>query len=234
MINEERVKQVWLKVAADAAPLGSLAVKEQLEQAHFDNVQVASVAVVSLPDYAYKVRICYHAYNAQADPRYAEIAVRNPNAESSDWACNLAFIRHRQDTLAPPVRGLPHNCDEFMTRTITEKVKRDTGYEGLSIGDLWVHACATLDEAKEIGRCGPAANEGMVAFGYLTRAGEIAFGKYLKVHRTATDGEPTYIRGSHGGCVQPGREDEPATLQTRKLCRPQGGTGRYDAGHAGG
>lgn len=213
MVNEERVKQVWLSVATDAAPLGEKAVEDQLLKAHYDYVRVASVVVTALPDYAYKVRIGYH-YNATPEVRYAEIAVRNPNIESSEWQYNLDSIKSRQAMLPAPMRGLPHNCDEFMTRTITEKVKRDTGYTGLGIGDLWVHSCKTLDEAKAVGCCGPAANEGMVAFGYLTRAGEIAFGKYLEVHNTATDGEPTYIRGDHGGCVQSGQSGGPGAVQT--------------------
>jgi hypothetical protein len=219
-MNEERVKQVWLMAATDAAPLGPRAVQDQLEKAHYDNVRVASVVVVPLQDHAYKVRIGYH-YNATPELRYVELAVRNPNIECGTWEGNLNWIKQRQAALAPPCRGLPHNCDEFMTRTITEKVKRDTGYTGLGMGDLWVHSCATLDEAKAVGCCGPAANEGMVAFGYLTRAGEIAFGKYLEVHQTATDGEPTYIRGDHGGCVQSGHR-EPGAVEAGPAGGSQG------------
>jgi hypothetical protein len=96
------------------------------------------------------------------------------------WEETLAFIRARQADMPPHLRGLEHNADEHTTNLVTAAVAAQTQVPLLP-GDLWVRETEAGD-ALVGGPFSPpphatSVEAGQLAFGYLTRAGEIAVHK---------------------------------------------------------
>lgn len=190
-------KKLWERLATDAAPIGKRAVEEHVRKwADSLGVQIRNVVVVKLDGPGeYKVGVNYMGCGWDAKWEVYEFAVRNPNIISKDYEHNVEFIRHRQEYMAPHLRGLPHNVHQFLNDKIVELVNRVTGYS-IAVGDIWVHSCDTLEDAKA-----QPGNEGMVAFGALTRAGQIAFDKFLEVRGIRVPGpdeEQKWLTSSHG------------------------------------
>lgn len=194
-MNEEALKRTWLAHITDAASLGPSAIKELLLLSSTDRAHVSSVDVVGLGDDAYKVKIGYrHRPCPTVEVRYVEIGVRRHLKRDRPYADFEAAIERRQREMPDHLAGRKHNVDQFMYDKILDLVRRVTGYEGLMYGDLWVHSCKTLDEAKGAAVRGEGAHEGMVCFGYLTRAGEIAMQRF-QITQFGPDAEPVYATG---------------------------------------
>lgn len=189
-MNEEYLKRVWMNVVAEAAGLGPLAIREQAGKAHYDRAHVSSVEVYELGDHAYKVRVGYTPLPTR-EIRYVEIGVRDNMPRDRPYALYEEFIAARQREMPAHLAGRTHNVDQFMHDKILELVRRRTGYEGLHYGDLWVHSCPTLTDAQAVLVRQEGAHAGMVAFGHLTRAGEIAMRKFMEVE-FGPEAEPVY------------------------------------------
>lgn len=186
-------KQLWVSLATDAAPIGERAVREYLDEwAGSLGVEIRNIVVKKLDEHgAFAVGINYMGCGMSPGWEAYEFVVKNPNVIHSTYEGNVDFIRRRQEHTAPHLRGLPHNVDEFMNGKIVELVNKVTGYE-VAVGDIWVHSCDTLGDARA-----QPGNEGMVAFGALTRAGKIAFDKFLKVRGIEVPGpgeEQPYLK----------------------------------------
>lgn len=171
-------KDMWVRLATEAAPLGELAVRERLDKwAGQTGVEIISVAVARKPKPgAFEVGVNFrnpHLLGGTSDTHH--FFVDNPNIESTDYAATKNFILSRQRDLAPHLAGLPHNVDDFMYGKIVDLVRRETGYT-VAKGDLWAHACDTLDAAENAG-----VHAGMVAFGAVTSTGQIAMDRYIEI-----------------------------------------------------
>jgi hypothetical protein len=171
-------KQMWVRLATEAAPLGKLAVQERLDKwGGQTGVEIISVAVAGkLNPGSFEVGVNFrnpHLLGGTNDTHH--FFVDNPNLESTDYKVTERFITDRQSHMAPHLAGLPNNVDEFMYNKIVELVSRVTQYT-VAKGDLWVHACDTLTAAENNG-----LHEGMIAFGAVTLAGQIALDKYMDI-----------------------------------------------------
>lgn len=171
-------KDMWVRLATEAAPLGEQCVRERLDKwAGQTGVEIISVAVARKPKPgAFEVAVNFrnpHLLGGTSDSHH--FFVDNPNVESVDYAVTKNFTLGRQKAMAPHLAGLPHNVDEFMYGKIVDLVRRTTGYT-VARGDLWAHACDTLDAAENAG-----VHEGMVAFGAVTSTGQIAIDKYIEI-----------------------------------------------------
>lgn len=156
-------KDLWERLATDAAPIGERAVREHLAKwAGSLGVQIRHIVVIKLDGPGeYKVGVNYMSVWPGEGWRVHEFVVRNPNVVSSEYR---------------------HNVDQFLNDKILELVNKVTGYQ-VAVGDLWVHVCPTLAEAQA-----QPGNEGMVSFGALTRAGQIAFDRFLEVRGITVPG----------------------------------------------
>lgn len=171
-------KDMWVRLATEAAPLGKLAVQERLDKwAGQTGVEIISVAVAAKPKPGeFEVAVNFrnpHLLGGTSDTHH--FLVDNPNVEFASYAMTVDFIRNRQINMPPHLAGLPHNVEEFLYGKIVDLVWRKTGYTA-NKGDLWAHACDTLDEAENAG-----VREGIVAFGAITSTGQIALDKYIDI-----------------------------------------------------
>lgn len=171
-------KDMWVRLATEAAPLGELCVRERLDKwAGQTGVEIISVAVARKPKPgAFEVAVNFrnpHLLGGTSDSHH--FFVDNPNCECHTYESTRQFIAYQQKAMAPHLAGLPHNVDEFMYEKILDRVRAATGYT-VARGDLWAHTCDTLDAAENAG-----VHEGMVAFGAVTGPGRIAMDKYIDI-----------------------------------------------------
>lgn len=158
----------WMDQAHHRAPLGHKAVEDGIREiADYYRIEVLQVEFTPKPDHYLIVSIRHRDQQEPPSERtqWTAFTVRNPGI-TGPWEAMLRFIKQRQEEMPLHLRGKPHNADEETTRFALDQVRTKTGYEGLALGDLWVHV-----------------QEGMLSFGELTRAGEIAMHKYIDLLR---------------------------------------------------
>jgi len=172
----DKAKSVWEMLIRDAAPLGKKAIEDYVKKwGDTEGYTVLSVnAETDGSPMRFRVHVDVHSEDVMAN--IFTFAVYNPNLQYDTRERNLAAIRCTQASLPPHLAGRPHNIDKFMTDVMMDKVKKATGYTGLAYGDLWFHSEPTIESAKAHG-----AHEGMISVGYLTKAGQIAFYKWIDV-----------------------------------------------------
>ena len=171
--DPHRTLEYWKTQAYHAAPLGAKAVQDGIkEMAKHYSVEVAEVNV----EYTRSRRgltVSITHRDADGPPcatlQFTQFGVVNyrPNP-ITDWQEALADIKLRQDNMPPHLRGYPVDVDEATYRKQLDQIREDTGYEA-ALGDfaMWL-------------------NDKGHGFCYLTRAGEIAFKKWVEVRNIPT------------------------------------------------
>lgn len=174
----DKAKAVWEMLITTAAPLGKKAIEDYVTKwGDTDGYKVRTVcATADGPPGRFTVHIVAVPTHTLEDATTVRFAVNNPNLCYDTWERNLAWIKQKQESMPPHLAGKPHNVDQFMTDTMLEKIRKATGYTGLTYGDLWFHSEPNIESAKANG-----AHEGMISVGYLTKAGQIAFDKWMEV-----------------------------------------------------
>ncbi len=155
------------------APLGLKAVEDAVREcAKGEGIEIVSLRVEHPEGRPRSIMVTISHRDMGESPektlRLMKFSIYNPNLQHSKWEDNLAWMKSRQSEMPHHLRGLPVNVDEEVYMKWLNRVREVTGYTGLCVGDLWVS-----DTGKSL------------AFGYLTRSGEIAFNKYCKIKNLA-------------------------------------------------
>ncbi len=170
---------IWVSLACEAASLGERGIKEYLiETGVLNDVTPTTVTAQAQPVFdafldcvrpTFEVTVTYSRENETGCFMFS-IVQPEPHAT---YEKAVEAIAAQQ--VGEKAKGLPHNVDAFMDGKIREVVAKVTGYT-INPGDLWMHV---LDNDTAVDssvlRCG------LVSFGAITRAGEIAIQKYRRV-----------------------------------------------------
>jgi hypothetical protein len=167
-----RTAERLMGMAWEAAPLGVNAVRDYVRLCcGFEGLEVL-VLEVDQPrrNGVITVRLTHRDDDKPEQPHQVTIfETYNPNLRYGEWELNLNFIRDRQASTPPHLRG--HDCtdDPGLYEFGLKHVRDVTGYDGLTYGDIWVADASRPEGGRTM------------SFGCLTRAGEIAVAKYMKV-----------------------------------------------------
>jgi hypothetical protein len=181
-----QTRDLWYTQAHAHAPLGLNAVRDSVKEvANLDGVEIVHLRVERLARHAIEVVISHRDYGKSLNETLivTKFAIHNPSYTHHSWERNLDWMKHWQAKMAPHLRGAEINVTEGEYTRILDEIKKVTTYDGLAIGDIWVHKNFPGDVLPQ----GPFSNPphatlltpGELSFGYLTRAGEIAVHKYM-------------------------------------------------------
>ncbi len=169
----------WVGLACEVASLGELGIKEYLLESGKLNDTTPTEVSVRLSAFfdvffdiirpTFEIAVTYSRENGTGCFIFA-VAKPEPHA-TYDKAVEAIAAQQ----VGARAKGLPHNVNAFIDGKMREVVSKVTGYT-INPGDLWMHV---LDNDTAVDssvlRCG------LVSFGPITRAGEIAIQKYRRV-----------------------------------------------------
>lgn len=154
-------------IATQAVSLGGKAITDVIEACCRDDSQITLTDVkVSKLSAGWHISLTlYSRHNPTIEPQKHEFLLPATYGTTLSWPDIVAGIRHRQKALSPHLAG-PAECtdDQSLYDLVRDKIIARTGYDGLAYDDL-----AVGRQANCLWVCP------------ITRAGEIAFHKYLEL-----------------------------------------------------